>query len=285
MLDDVFRGSEAVALGLVTWDRLCGPRFRRLFPDVYLPAERGCDLSVRSRAAYQLVGTRGGVLAGYSAARLLGADCAPREASAEVLMPRRYRPRPGLVIRYGRVRDEDVAWAAGCRVTSASRTAWDLARRLALVEAVVAVDSLAHRREFEPADLLARRAAEPGARGCRRLDRIVALADPRAESPGETRLRLLLIVRGGLPAPSAQFRVRNEYGVVVARVDLAYPEAKPALEYDGIEHYTRARAERDRARDAELAGLGWETVRVGRDDVDAARTVALVRDLLVTRSR
>jgi hypothetical protein len=74
------RGSEALALGLLTEDRLYGPRFRRLFPDVYLPAEHALDLATRSRVAYLLVRERGGVLAGYSAAHLLGADCAPRHA-------------------------------------------------------------------------------------------------------------------------------------------------------------------------------------------------------------
>lgn len=84
-------------------------------------------------------------------------------------------------MRYGRAEGADVAEALGCRVTSPPRTAWDLARRLSLVEAVVAVDALAHGATFAPAELLVRR----GARRCRRVDRIVALADPRAESPME----------------------------------------------------------------------------------------------------
>jgi len=72
-----FRGSLAVAAGLTTWGRLRGPRFRRLFRDVYCPvADEPPDLRLRSLGAYRLVEGRG-VLSGYSAAVLLDADCAP----------------------------------------------------------------------------------------------------------------------------------------------------------------------------------------------------------------
>jgi len=280
-LDQPFRGSEAVRLGLVTSNQLAGPRFRRLLPDVYAPSGVVDDLALRSSAAYLLVRAQGGLLAGYSAALLLGADRAVPGAPAEVLVPRKYRRHRGLVVRYGTASGTDVLEVAGCRVTSAPRTAWDLARRLPLIEAVVAVDALARRGGFEPAELLVRRSLEPGARGCRRLDEVVALADPRAESPMETRLRIRLVF-GGLPAPEVQFRVRDEYGFVLARVDLGYPEAKLAIEYDGASHYTRRRAELDRARDAELLGHGWRTLRLGRDQVDAADTVRRIRDLLAS---
>ena len=73
---EAFRGSAAVGAGLVTWSRLRGPRFRRLFPDVYAPAgDEPPDLCLRSLGAYRLVEGRG-VLSGYSAAVVLDADCA-----------------------------------------------------------------------------------------------------------------------------------------------------------------------------------------------------------------
>ena len=82
MLDGPFRGSVAVELGLVTKNQLAGRTYRRLFPDVYAPRELPADLALRSRAAYLLVADGGGVLAGYSAALLHGADCAPIGAPA-----------------------------------------------------------------------------------------------------------------------------------------------------------------------------------------------------------
>jgi hypothetical protein len=165
-------------------------------------------------------------------------------------------------------------------LTTPARTAWDLARRLPLVEAVVAVDALAHRGAFAPADLLARRAREPGARGCRRLAEVVGLSEPRAESPMESRLRVGL-VRAGLPAPVVQYVIADEYGFPLARVDLAYPLARLAIEYDGAHHFNARRARLDRQRDAELAGLGWRTLRLIDDDLLAMpQTVCRVGGLL-----
>jgi hypothetical protein len=254
VLEGPFRGTEAVGRALLTWGQLRGPRYRRVFPDVYAPAELELDLGVRSRAAYPLVRDRGGVLAGYSAARLLGAGCAPRDAPAEVVVPTNARHHPGVRVRRFVVADSDIAVVDGCRVTSATRTAWDLARRLPLVEAVVAVDALARAGRFEPEELLGRVEQAPGARGCRRVPEIAALSDPRAESPSETRLRVAL-VRAGLP-PVVQHVINDEHGFALARVDLAYPDAKLAVEYDGADHLERRHEERDRYRDARLATYG-----------------------------
>jgi len=314
-----FRGTAVLAAGLLTRAQLYGPRYRRVYPDVYLPAGLALNLATRSRAAYLLVRDGGGVLAGYSAAVALGADCAPRDAPAEVLVAANTRAHPGLRIGRGIAAEQDVTTVDGMRVTAPLRTAWDLARRLPLVEAVVAVDALADTGSFAPADLLARRAGTPGARGSRRLAEVVALAEPRSGSPQETRLRVGLL-RAGLPPPAVRYAVCDEHGFELARVDLAYPEAKLAIEYDGIDEHgadehgaEEHRAEehradehgaeehgaygfgadgfgarwvaRDRMRDGELAGHGWQTLRLGADDVDIElpRTARRVERLLALR--
>jgi hypothetical protein len=61
-----FRGSSAVASGLLTRGVLRGRRYRRLFPGVYVPAALEVDLALRARAADVLVTGRG-VVAGYAA--------------------------------------------------------------------------------------------------------------------------------------------------------------------------------------------------------------------------
>jgi hypothetical protein len=266
MLDEPFLGSEALALGLLSRAQLYGTRFQRVFPGVYLPAGSGLDLATRSRAAYLFVRERGGVLTGYSAALMLGADCAPRTAPAEVLVSRHTQRQPMLRVRYGTPGPGDVVEVEGLRVTGPGRTAWDLSRRLSLTEAVVAVDSLGRATAFIPRDLLERRRESPGARNCRRLDEVVALADPRAESPGESRLRVGL-VRAGLPRPEVQYRISDEHGFVLARADLAYPHVRMAIEYDGSAHFSVRAGKRDRHRDAVLAGYGWLTMRMTDDDV------------------
>src|SRR5690242_21736148 len=81
-----FRGTAAVAAGLVTPAELRGPRFARLFPDTYVRRAEPPDLTLRSRAAGLYVRGRG-VLSGYSAAELLGASCGPPDAPVEVTVP------------------------------------------------------------------------------------------------------------------------------------------------------------------------------------------------------
>ncbi len=117
-----FRGSVAVAAGRVTDGELRGPR------DVYVPAGCALDLRTRSVAAYLLVAGHG-ALAGYSAAELLGAGWAPADAPAEVFLSGGIiRARPGLVVHRGTLAESDVRTVGAVRITSAERTAYDLAR-------------------------------------------------------------------------------------------------------------------------------------------------------------
>ncbi|HEV7792383.1 MAG TPA: DUF559 domain-containing protein, partial [Pseudonocardia sp.] len=73
----------------------------------------------------------------------------------------------------------------------------------------------------------------------------------------------------------------------LARVDLAYPAARLAVEYDGAHHFDRRRAELDRRRDSLLARYGWDTLRLVSDDVGIGlfQTTQQVRDILELRGR
>lgn len=268
-LTQPFRGSAAIAAGLITPGGLRGPRYRRLFPDIYVPAGAAVDLGLLSRAAYLLVAGRG-ALGGYSAAELLGADCAPLGAPAEVVLPHRLRARENLLVRQDEVPADELQVVDGIVVTAPVRTAYDLGRRDPLVEAVVAVDALSHAHLFPPAGVLALARRHLGARGTLRLPRVVELADRRAASPMETRIRLALRF-GGLPLPELQHPV-GPY-----ELDLAYPAVHIAVEYNGRDHLTPDRALRDLEREAFLTAAGWVVLRFGaylvlrRPDVVAAR--------------
>ena len=131
----VFRGSSAVAAGLITCNRLRGPDFRRVFPDVYVRSGDELTLALRSHAAYRHAEGRG-VLSGYSAAELLGASCAPRQDTpAEITVPGGGRRRhAGLIVHRDRLAPGEIQRCWDVRVTTPLRTAWDLARRGDLVE-------------------------------------------------------------------------------------------------------------------------------------------------------
>ena len=59
--------------------------------------------------------------------------------------------------------------------------------------------------------------------------------DAGAQSPKETWLRLLLI-QAGLPRPRTQIPVRDEFGDLIAYLDMGWEDMKVAIEYDGDQH-------------------------------------------------
>jgi Protein of unknown function (DUF559) len=281
-----FRGSWAVQRGLATERVLRGPRYHRLFPDIYLLAEAPADLDARSRGALLLASGRC-VLSGYSAAELLGARCAPVEANAELTVSGGdFREQPGLTIHRDLLASDEIIDSGGAPVTTALRTDWDLARWLPTVEAVVALDALARLGGFAPPAVLRIQGRYPRARWCRRVPGVIDLSDPRAESPMETRSRLVLVLRG-LPRPELQYPAYDELGEFVARLDMAYPWCKLAIEYDGRGHLTAWQQESDARRLNRLDACGWSIRRFTAPDIlrtpDA--TAAQVREALSRRSR
>ena len=57
-----------------------------------------------------------------------------------------------------------------------------------------------------------------GYRGIETLRRALEFAEPAAESPMETKLRMLLIL-AGLPRPRVQVSLRDDSGIFIARPD------------------------------------------------------------------
>jgi hypothetical protein len=139
-------------------------------------------------------------------------------------------------------------------------------RRLAFACADQALAALpASRREAFRAAVDKRLVARDDRRGTRRAEVLLALATGKAESPPESWL-LLLVADAGFPLPEPQFEVRHLDGRVLYRLDLAWPELRIALEYDGYEAH-EGRAEADTERDLRLAGRGWIVIRVRSHDL------------------
>lgn len=272
-----FRGSHAVAAGLVTRNRLRGPVYRRVFPDTYVRSGDELTLRLRSLAAYRH-DTGRGVLSGYSAAELLAASCGPKDAPAEITIDDGVRRHPGLLVHRERLAPGEITQRAGVRVTTPLRTAWDLARRKDLAEAVVAVDALAGAGRFNPDLLLNFLAHYPGARGAAQVPDVLSFADRRSGSPMETRLRLLL-VRSGLPRPQVQWVVQDPVAREAVWLDLAYPEHRVGVEYDGAEHTRPERVLRDIRRGTRLVDQGWRLYRYTKQEIftDRDRIVNEVR--------
>jgi very-short-patch-repair endonuclease len=107
-----------------------------------------------------------------------------------------------------------------------------------------------------------------GRRGIERARAALELVDPGAESPRETRLRLLLI-RAGFERPETQIRVYNEYGVLIGEVDMGWEDLKIAIDYEGDHHRTsRSQFNKDIRRMDALIDQGWIVIRVTTLDTE-----------------
>jgi hypothetical protein len=150
-------------------------------------------------------------------------------------------------------------------VTTPVRTWRDLAAVLEPPALLAVTDQLlngiASRREL--AEELERR---PRGRGCARARRVLPVADPRAESPMESVVRWL-IHEAALPAPDLQYGVRGLDGAVAARADLAWPDRKVLVEFDGDVHRDRDVFVKDLRRQNRLVAAGWTVLRFTSADV------------------
>ncbi|MGP6170845.1 hypothetical protein ACTU6V_06505 [Microbacterium sp. A204] len=89
----------------------------------------------------------------------------------------------------------------------------------------------------------------------------------------------LLIIDSGLPEPVVQFEVRVE-GELIARPDLAYPELKVGIEYDGDGHRTdKDEWRRDIQRHRALTAAGWVSLHLTEADLAAGARDAFVAQL------
>lgn len=119
-------------------------------------------------------------------------------------------------------------------------------------------------------DLLATTNAMRAWPGARNAGRVVAFADQRSESVGESRARIAFYL-GGLPEPRLQHEIRDRSGWLVARVDFLFEEYRTIAEFDGKVKYTGELTPgtdptdalwREKKREDRLRTLGFEVVRI-----------------------
>lgn len=179
-----------------------------------------------------------------------------------------------------------VVYSGTAALTSPADTFVALARMLTLDELIVAGDALIGWLGWSDMDELhAAVLRHRGARGIRKARAALAEVRTGSRSPGETRLRLAL-TRRGLPEPERNHDVVVD-GQWVACVDLAYPAARLAIEYESDLHRTDPGTFRkDLTRGELLKDVDWWLVRATADDVGSlvGPFVARIRRLLETGS-
>jgi hypothetical protein len=117
-----------------------------------------------------------------------------------------------------------------------------------------------------------------GRHGIRNARVALDLVDPGAQSPRETWLRLLLI-RAGFPRPQTQIPVYNEFGVLIAVLDMGWEDIMVGLDYEGDHHRAPWQFSKDIRRYEEVTEVGWIDIRVTSRDTegDIVRLVAAAR--------
>lgn len=174
--------------------------------------------------------------------------------------------------------DEHVTEVDGIATTTLPRTVVDLACTLPLPDAVAVGDG-ALRLGATPLELASVLADVGARRGIATARRALELLDARSESYGESLSRVLMLERGFTDLVPQQL-IRDERGVVVARVDFAWPALGVIGEFDGRVKYGLGLAPdqdpgtalwREKVREDLLRDLGWQVVRWTWADLDDPR--------------
>lgn len=216
------------------------------------------DIDPATRAA----AVAGGVLAGSSAASTYGWSTLHRPTVIEVAVPHGLVVPAQTGVRYRRRAIGLQERAAGR--TDPLRTLVDCAAGLPFVDGLAVADAALRSGQVAHLDLLHAAAGHHG-HGAAAVRRVARYADARADNALESGVRGYLLTAGF--AGFVPQHIITGPGVF-ARVDLADPERRVAIETDGYAvHGDRRRFALDLGRHDELAALGWVTLRFAWEHV------------------
>jgi hypothetical protein len=205
------------------------------------------------------------VLAGFSASALHGARWIDASRPATIIDFNRRRTR-GVNAWADGIEDDEICVIEGMRVSTPARTVLDIACRYPVDTAVA--DALARATHLKMADVELLVHRYRGRRGIRDARTALDPVDPGAESPRETSLRLLLI-RAGFPRPQTQIPLYNEFGVLIAVIDMGWDDIMAGVDYEGQHHRAPTRFSKDLRRFEQVMEIGWIDIRVTSRDTDA----------------
>jgi hypothetical protein len=207
---------------------------------------------------------------------------------------RRASSRPGLQRHQGRLADDDIVDVDGILCTSLQRTVFDVARTGPFETALACADGALRRecvdgRAFDPVaqeewrdQMSERTRCAPGARGIVQARRVIAFADGRAESVGESVSRVQFVRLGYTVEP--QMAVAGPRGRLYY-ADIALPNEQVFWEFDGAGKYSDPKMRGGMSADDVLlkekrredwirAVTGWKVCRGGFPDIATPEALA-----------
>jgi len=269
-----------VAEGLLTRKQL--GLYRRLLHNVYADPSLPDDHRTRARGV-ALVMPRDAAIGGRSAAAWFRADVSSRTDPVVVVAPRGCTwdgPRGVRVHKADLTPDDVTLHDDVVRVTTALRTAWDVATLEPTMTAVSILDAMVREGHLDDRVFAAEVAGRRGQWRSTRASELLPLVDGRSQSPPESRVRVAC-ARAGLPTPVPQFVVVDEDGRWLGQVDLAWPEAKLIVEYEGAYHFDDLQIVKDDERYLRFRAAGWRVIRLSSLDLhDLDAVVARIRAAL-----
>ena len=264
----VFTRTEAKALGVsdrAVDHRAAAGRYDRVEPGVYAIA--GAPRTMLQRIAAAVASFPALAAASQQTAAELWGLTNRGIRTIEVVTTRWDRVhRPALTVHESLdLIAEDVTERAGVPITSPARTVVDLgASNKWLVES--ALEEGIRRSLFTQQDVEAfvARVARRGRRGVGVIKPLLAARrrwDSITESALEDEFRRL-VADVGLPAPVAQYVVRDPSDAFICRADFAYPAARLLIELDSEAHHLdRITFRRDRSKQNRASTNGWTVLR------------------------
>jgi very-short-patch-repair endonuclease len=156
------------------------------------------------------------------------------------------------------VADDVTAWF-GVPVLTVARTLVDLGRHDRR-DAIMAADAALREGLVTPAEIATALSRATGGPGVRQARAVLALADPRAESPLESLVRLVLH-DDGFPPPDLQRTIGGD------RVDMVFDEQRLILEIDGLDKYRLTTMAEEKRRERRLRRAGYRVERLTWDEV------------------
>lgn len=223
----------------------------RIRRGLYLPASRWMELEPweQFRVKIQAVNDaarKPPLFCGQSAAALWGLPLIEVPEEVETLVmpgPGGGRSRNGIRRRLGVPDECDVVMLHGLRVTSMEQTIGNLAVMLPLTGSLPAADRAASfwrqsgRSPEEFGERVLSRLRGLGNVKQRRVQRVLAAADPASGSPGESLSRAVMTL-AGLPKPKLQAPHRDAQGLI-GYSDFDWPDHGVVGEFDGWAKYSR----------------------------------------------
>ncbi len=199
------------------------------------------------------------------------------------------RTRPDIDISRRVLRDDDLVMVDDVLCVRPARALVDLMSCQPAEEGLVSIDAFLRAGLGSAADVLRYLGEHPQVVGSRRIARLVTLADGRARSCPESRLRWIWMVEAGFPRPHVNVPLRGPDGQLLGIPDLLDEASAVVGEYDGSQHRALPAHTADNVREEGFERSNLIVVRATAIDIfrrrpqlvgrcRAARTDGIARD-------